>query len=327
MNVKQMVPIPITEFIDGIICPADIFVRLSEEKYVLIAKKNTKPEKERLKAFQGKDLRYLYVHREDLGKFATRNIKIAGIVIGNSSIMDKVKVQALNRAASSVFSEVDKLGFTGEMYEHAKLVTQSTMTLISSRPDLSSLIYSLNLTSEWLVNHSIAVSLFSSMLGRHHDWEKRDTLEKLCLGGMLHDIGMKHLPPELIEKNKADMTFEEISLYETHAFKGLTLLQALHVVPADIISIVYEHHEISGGQGYPRRLRDLKIHPLARVVSMANQFVELILKSPQNRHPLTLEQGLEHIEVVMGQPFNRDAFKALRKLVNSQFANPQRKTG
>jgi len=116
------------------------------------------------------------------------------------------------------------------------------------------------------------------------------------------------------------MTFEETQLYEQHPFKGMQMLLTLGIVPDDVIAVVYEHHENAIGQGYPRKLRNLKMHPLGKVVALANDFCELTLPGPNTPVPKSAREAILTIEVTMGQPHNKEAFRALQLVVNKEFA-------
>jgi HD-GYP domain-containing protein (c-di-GMP phosphodiesterase class II) len=111
------------------------------------------------------------------------------------------------------------------------------------------------------------------------------------------------------------MTFDELQAYETHPFRGMEILRTVQSVTDDVISIIYEHHENALGQGYPRKMRDLRMNPLSKVVALADQFVELTLRNPNCPIPKPAYDAMKYIEVVMGQPFNREAFGGLRLLV------------
>lgn len=54
-------------------------------------------------------------------------------------------------------------------------------------------------------------------------------------------------------------------------------------VPADVVRIVLQHHENCLGTGFPNRLTATQIYPLAKVVSAANRFCELVLPGPVYR--------------------------------------------
>lgn len=318
MSLQKMVPISIGEFKTGREMPVDVYIKLSDDKYVLISKAGDKLQKERLHAYKDKDIHYLYMNSEDYMKFVRRNLELVGITMNKSGLGDDIKTKVLHQAASSVLSEIEDIGFSTNTFSHAKAVTECTISIVDTTMDLTNLLHSINQSSEKMYAHSVAVSAVSVMIGCAMKWELPATREKLALGGLLHDLGTKEMSPDLLCKTRADMTQDEQSLYETHPFRGVQILQSIGIVPDDIVSIVYEHHENSAGQGYPRRLRDYKMHPLAKVVALADTFCDLILISPFNQKARTALEAVEYIEGVLGQPFSRDTFKALKGLVASK---------
>ncbi len=88
-------------------------------------------------------------------------------------------------------------------------------------------------------------------------------------------------------------------------------------IPDDVVSILYEHVENAIAQGYPRRLRGLKMHPLSRVVALANNFMRLVIPSVNNPNPKTPKEALVYMDDVMGQPHNPEAFNALKTIINN----------
>ncbi len=315
IEAKDMIPISINEFIAGVKNPVDIYVRLSEGRFICIAKAGQETQKDQLKSYQNKELQYLWVRRSEYGKITHQTVTVAGILIGKESLDLKVKSSVMNAAAQSVFRQFDLLGISLEAYGNAKIITEATVALVESHKDLAALIEGIKSQSDSLLAHSMAVSTFSVLMGIQMGWEKKVTLEKLALGGLLHDIGLKAIPGDLLKKPTALMTPEEIQIYETHAFKGMQMMLSLGIVPDDIVSIVYEHHENSIGQGYPQRIRDIKIHPLAKIVGLADQFCDLIIAGVNCPVPKNPREALMYIEHTMGQPFNKDAFKALSAVV------------
>lgn len=312
---SEMVPIPLKEFVSGSVIPVDLFIRLSDDKYVLIAKEDSKTQMDQLQAYEHKQVEYLFVRRGDYNRYVGSNLVIAGVIISRAEIAAERKADFLARAGSSVMKEIEVLGLNVESFEHAKLVSQATTTLVESKSDLYGVISSLSKISDELLVHSVAVSAVSVMIGKAIGWTKRATFEKVALGGLLHDIGLKEIPVEILRKSRAEMSFEEIVIYESHAFRGMEILRTLPSVPDDIVSIAFEHHENAIGQGYPRKHRDLKLNPLAKVVALADQFVELTIRNPNCLTPKPAAEALRYIEVTMGQPFNKEAFSALRLLV------------
>lgn len=310
-----MCPIPIRQLIAGARIPVDLYVRIAENKFITIAKAGSLTQVERFLNYENKQLDVLWVRREDYQKFVGMSVAIAGELSKQDKVKDAQKNSVLCQAASSVLSEIKDIGISLESYEHARVVSEATLVLVEKNFDLFAALRSLAENSEMHFNHSVAVSMLSVMLAKSHGWQKPATLEKISLGALLHDIGKRELPPDLLNKARSQMSFDEIATYETHPFRGMELLRTIGIVPDDILSIVYEHHENALGQGYPRRLKDLRINPLARLVGLANQFIDLVRPIQNNAKVKTAQEAVQFIEITMGQPYNKEAFRALKNIV------------
>lgn len=311
----EMVPVPVEEFKNIEAIPMDVFIRLTGDKYVLIAKAGAQLDLSRLRSYQARFIDYLYMHAEAYIEYVQRHLNIVGAAIDRSDVTHDIKTKVLRDAAKSVLGEIERIGFSEIAFQHAQVITEATLTLIERNLSLSSLLNSLHQSSEHSYSHSVAVSAISVMIGGSMKWERPATREKLALGGLLHDVGMKELPPDLLKKSRIEMSYDERVIYESHAFRGMQVLQEVPEVPEDIVAIAYEHHENSFGQGYPRRLKEVRIHPLARVVAVADAFCEVVLESPQNKKARNAADAVAYIENVMGQPYSKEAFKALRSIL------------
>jgi putative nucleotidyltransferase with HDIG domain len=318
LSSKDFLPIPIDEFVNGVLIPVDIFVRIGDEKFVCVAKSSTASNVDQFRNYQSKGVSYLWVLKKEYYKLTHQSITIAGIALSKKEISDRQRTMLVTNAARSVFRQLDHLGFDLETYNNSKQVTEAVVGLVENHKVLSDLFTSLAQVDDHLVAHSVGVSTLSVVIGQALGYEKKVTLEKLAMGGLLHDIGMKVLPRDLLNKPLSAMTAEEIQLYETHAYRGMEMLQSLGIVPDDVVSIVYEHHENSIGQGYPQRLRDVKMHPLAKVVALANAYAGLILTNPNCPVPKNPREALMYIEYTLGIPYNKEAFRALKKTIEGQ---------
>ncbi|MCB0384539.1 MAG: HD domain-containing protein [Bdellovibrionales bacterium] len=318
MDTKDMIPIPIREFISGLTVPVDLYVKLGDDKYVLIAKQGTKTQKDHLSSYKEKDVDYLWVEKAAYHKISNQTIQLAGIVLSKKDLDSGKKTQVVTAAAQTMFRHLDHLGLDEMAYTQAKQVADVPVQLVECHSRISQLMESLNQCSDDLLRHSMAVSAMSTVIGQAHNWQGKGTMEKLALGGLLHDIGKKTLPEELLKKARVHMSFEEIQLYETHPFKGMEMATGLGLIPDDIVAMIYQHHENSLGQGYPQRLRDLKTHPFARIVALADEFVNLTVANPNCPVPKTAHEAVDYIEIVMGQPFNKEAFRCLKRIVETE---------
>lgn len=313
---KKMVPIPISEFISGGAIPVNVYIKLSEEKFVLIAKEGSKTSLQQMRTFEKQTVDTLYVEAGEYHRLVAQNITIADMVINHSEIANAQKAEFLVKSSASVMKQVELFGFNKDIFENARTVSQQASMLIEAKPDLFHIMKSLAQISDDVLSHSVGTSAFAVMIGKMLGWTFKGSFEKVALGGLLHDIGLRQIPQDLVKKPKAYFTNDEFHIYEAHPFKGMEVLRTVNSVPDDVIAIAYEHHENSIGQGYPRKLRDVRLNPLSKIVILADAFAELTLPAA-GVTAKTPEEAVDYIERVLGQPFNKDAFQALKMLIKT----------
>jgi putative nucleotidyltransferase with HDIG domain len=125
--------------------------------------------------------------------------------------------------------------------------------------------------SKGTVDHSVNVSVLSVYLAMQMGYSHSLILQHVGMGGLLHDIGK---PKVAIDETD---TPEDIQIkLKEHATMGLKLLENQSKVPNEVKMIVAQHHECNDGSGFPKKLRGSAIYDLARIVSIANVFDELV---------------------------------------------------
>ena len=200
IGIDHLIPVAIGEFINGVTTPVDLYVRLSERKFILVAKAGSTTQKEQLSSFKDRRVDYLWVRKDHFHKVARQVITIAGIVVKSDRLNADQKTQVVSSAAKTVFKQLDQMGISIESYQQAKAVTEVTIALVEALNDVSSLLGSLAEANDDLVRHSMAVSALSVMIAQAMNWENKLTLEKLALGGLLHDVGKKNASQRAHEK-------------------------------------------------------------------------------------------------------------------------------
>jgi len=310
----ELVPVLRNEFINGTAFPADVFFRLTENYYILVAHAGDKANIKELKLSD--EVNFLYVKKSEFKSFVGQSISIAGVLMNRVGLSIDKKAIFISKASSSVSKELSQLGITHEALEHAKFVANNIKTLIELKSDIFAIMELFGSLSLGQLDYAMAVSMVSVALAKNMGWNMNATLEKISLGCLLQDVGMKEFPKSLILKPRHELTNDERSLFETHPFRSAEILRSMPSISDEVISIAYEHHENAIATGYPRRIKDLKMNPLAKVVALSNAFCELTIKSGNNANPRTAAKAIEYLDVTMGQPFNEQAFKALRVIFN-----------
>lgn len=72
-------------------------------------------------------------------------------------------------------------------------------------------------------------------------------------------------------------------MYESHPERGINILKELPFISQDILYIVFQHHENCAGGGFPAKLRKHSIHPMAKIVAVADEFCYRTIKNPTHQ--------------------------------------------
>lgn len=120
--------------------------------------------------------------------------------------------------------------------------------------------------------HSLNVAVLAMILGRAVHL-KRDELQQLGLGALLHDIGHIEVPDPILAKREA-LSRAEQAVFELHCRHGLRLAGRL-ALSEPARAVIAQHHEHIDGSGYPERLQGSAITLFSRIVAIVNRYDNL----------------------------------------------------
>ncbi|MBK8744888.1 HD-GYP domain-containing protein [Propionivibrio sp.] len=120
--------------------------------------------------------------------------------------------------------------------------------------------------------HSINVLVLSLLLGKACGLGEAD-LQGLGIGALLHDIGKQELPNRL-RWDDEQFSSAEKKLHQEHVRHGIALGIKMEL-PSAALQCIAQHHEAANGNGYPMRLSGEQISPLARILTLTNQYDSL----------------------------------------------------
>lgn len=316
LNEQEMVRVSKELFTDGLPLASEVYTRLPSGQFILVGRKDDKSNLSALHLMKDDQIE-LYVSSEDYSKVVKHNVSLIEKTLKNESVSPLLKMNLLKGVAESAMSDIVKKEVFVGSYERCKQVVSFVQESVAQLKNFEKFIDVFSKMPGDQVSHSLATSIVSLMICERMDITMKSTIEKIVMGAFLHDIGLKEIPRELLEKPRLQWSEEELHYYESHTLRGVEILRDIKEIPSDVLSIVLEHHENALGLGYPRRIRDIKINPLARIVAVAECFVELIYDSNKENVRRTPEEAISYIENVMGQPFNKPAFLALKNVIHT----------
>lgn len=121
-------------------------------------------------------------------------------------------------------------------------------------------------------------------------------IEAIGTAGLLHDIGELGIPDEILRKDPADMSPEELEAYRRHPVRGQAAIDSVeHLRPSGLL--IRHHHELWDGTGFPDGLKGEAIPLGARILAYADLIDKAVGNDPTEHGlgramaNLTLEQG------------------------------------
>ncbi len=160
-----------------------------------------------------------------------------------------------------------------------------------------------------IFSHSLNVTVLCMMLTKGLEFTPEQA-RILGLGAMLHDIGLMDVPDRLLKLRPDEYTRPERDLRALHCEYGLRIGKQLGL-PADILAIIFQHHEMIDGSGYPLGSKGEKITLPARIVALANYYDTLC-------NPVDFTQAMtphEALSFLFGQRRNKFDATVLQRLI------------
>ncbi|WP_028548131.1 HD-GYP domain-containing protein [Paenibacillus sp. UNC451MF] len=157
-----------------------------------------------------------------------------------------------------------------------KQVEQSFAPLANhfvQQKDVVSLLLTLNNKDDYTYQHSVQVGMISYYIAK---WLGQPENEALFAGkaGYLHDLGKSRINDAILQKPGL-LTDEEFDQVKRHAEYGYEMILTSDL-PEAIALAALQHHERLDGTGYPSKLHAKDIHPLAKIVAVADVYSAMI---------------------------------------------------
>jgi len=192
-----------------------------------------------------------------------------------------------------------------------RLIDEVIDSILSSSELLVNII-DLKYYDDYTFSHSVSVTVLSLAIGAVTSMN-RNTLFKLGMAALLHDIGKIFISKEILNKN-GRLSETEYEAVKTHPYKGYQLLKENSQFPFYSSVGVLHHHEKFNGTGYPFELCGTKISLLGRIITVADVYDALTSDRPY-RKALLPSEAIEYIMGGSGTLFDLDIVRCFAKII------------
>ena len=141
-------------------------------------------------------------------------------------------------------------------------------------------------------DHCVSMAILGMAIGVELGMDAKN-VRTIALAGLLNEWGMVRIPQEIREANRR-LTEDEYFEITKHPMYTLRILDEMCGVPTPVPLICYQVHERPNGLGYPQGRKGERIHPIAKILAVADAYNALITPRPY-RPPLTPYAAMECI--------------------------------
>ncbi len=185
------------------------------------------------------------------------------------------RVQRAFSKATAVIKNMNKnlLSRPKETLQELGLLVDEMVLVFLSSPDATLHVMGEKTGSDDVYTHCLNVAILSMMMAKDMGIGPQDARE-LCLGALLHDIGLNDIPYHIVKRPPAEASQAELNFRATHVERGLAIGKKVGL-SAQALAILAQHHEFADGSGYPKGIQREAMTPGALVVSLVNYYDEL----------------------------------------------------
>jgi putative nucleotidyltransferase with HDIG domain len=203
---------------------------------------------------------------------------IENVYSNDDSLISKQKARDVVKHVDSVFSNIRaEDSIRPEMVNAMANLGSSLTEDLLRNPSVTFSIGKVQEADEYTFVHSFNVAVLTGFLANKLHPGDLKFLQKLVMGGLLHDIGKAKIPLDILNK-PAPLTNDEFDQMKRHPSIGVSLAIKSGVNDHDIIAVIAGHHEKWSGKGYPNRRKANEIPEAARIAAVADVFDALTAK-------------------------------------------------
>lgn len=204
---ESMTQVSKSLFTEGMILPATIYIRIKSGQYITVGKKNDKANFSNFHSFHNVNVN-VFVKTEEYDLLIKQMTDLTSKVMQQPNLPQNIKVNFVNGLLSEAIQDLQTkdLTSTAQLEKVGQFIKQLSQTN-SSFKDVLDILETLPVGDS---KHSMTVCMVSLLIAEEMQITHAVAQDKLVLGALIHDIGLKHVPEEIRYKPKHLMTAEEL---------------------------------------------------------------------------------------------------------------------
>lgn len=280
--------------------PLDLYVRLSEHKFVKVSSKDNPNPNETLDSYQEKGLASLYVRMEDFNALMADIESNINETLNSFVHLDSLEKQyeGLTDLLDDTKSLVENLGINEATAHHVDELVKKTIYSFSKWDSIQVLTELLLKKNEYIKAHGILCSFIATSVLKEIDWSTDAIIRKMIMASLFQNICLDEDVHAKIYDREGDI-FNTLVPYEKdivlgHPLKAAKLLDYGEFTGFEVATMVKNHHELPSSGGFPRGgVSGQSLGPLECVFIISGYFAHKVLTSDSK--PVVMEKEIQDL--------------------------------
>lgn len=150
-------------------------------------------------------------------------------------------------------------------------VADFAQKIVAHKNIVISMVFTADTMDEYTIGHSLNVCMLSVLIA-HILGYKEERMAELATSALLHDIGKREIPSEILFKG-GGLSDKEFEIMKTHPQKGYDFMERVYPEASDDVKKgILEHHERMDYKGYPKGIGWYDISNFARIIAIADVY-------------------------------------------------------
>lgn len=260
----------------------NVYIKLSDRKYVKLFNQNIAYSRHDLDKLLEKNVDFLFIRNDDFDKFHVSFSKTPFLLNTNENRSPEEIAEVLGVTQSLMQKMVINLGFSKDVIDLAENSINQIMKITEASPSLFEIISKMRRNMNYIYDHSYLVAIACCDILKHMKWNTNEKIRNLCMAALFHDMTLKN-PDLAMIQDQSDIRLyhyneNEINDYLSHPFDAANILTECDFVSPEVLDIIRQHHENNEGQGFPNKLHPSRLTPVVCAFIIAHEFVSEIYK-------------------------------------------------
>lgn len=209
-------------------------------------------------------------------------------------VEENVKLQVKNIIEKHTYAHNENL----MQLNHA---AESIINNILSEEEVVERVYDIKERKADIYEHSISVTSLAILIALKLSMSHEE-IHDIGVACLLHDLGLRYLTIDYLNKEIDDMSETERVEYKKHSIYGYSTLKNEWWISTKSKEIILSHHETMDGDGFPLHLTD--ISRACKIVSVCDTFDEMICGIGRKRYKVY--EAIEYLKKNRGIKFDTE---------------------